>query len=108
MKALLLGGTGMVGSKLLEKLLLNDSIEQVTVITRRPLEKNDQNPKIRQVVLESFDDPQAFPVDRIKGHDVLFNCMVIGKRIVVSKALLLLFFRVPRGLLQEVPKPLFE
>ncbi|NNE35036.1 MAG: NAD-dependent epimerase/dehydratase family protein, partial [Rhodothermales bacterium] len=51
--ALLLGATGLVGSRCLEILLNRPDYSEVTVLTRRPLDR--QHPHLRQHIVEDFD-----------------------------------------------------
>lgn len=66
MKVLILGATGLVGSLLLKKLLSDDSYEQVTSITRKPLGFNHE--KLNSLVGDLSD------LDKISSETKAFNC----------------------------------
>ncbi|MFA6403679.1 MAG: NAD(P)H-binding protein [Salinivirgaceae bacterium] len=66
--ALLLGATGLVGSELLQQLLIDDTFSQVLVFTRSALEFS--HPKLKNEVID-FNNPDSW-IEKVKG-DVLFS-----------------------------------
>ena len=52
-RALVVGATGLVGKELIKHLILKDSYKQITVLSRRPLEI--QNEKLNTVIVEDFE-----------------------------------------------------
>lgn len=67
----LLGASGLVGSRLLELLLADPTVQFVVVPARRPLER--EHPKIR--FHQSDLSPARFPADWLKGVDVVYCCL---------------------------------
>lgn len=65
---ILVGATGLVGSRLLTELLETDFYEKVIVLTRRPLEI--QHPKLETIIFD-FDHPDASKVIA----DDIFCCL---------------------------------
>jgi len=70
MHALVIGATGATGQDLLDLLLKDDSVQQITVFVRRPLAL--QHEKLRVHVID-FDHPIQWQ-HLVKG-DVLFSCL---------------------------------
>jgi uncharacterized protein YbjT (DUF2867 family) len=68
--ALVFGATGLVGSHLVNFLLLHPAYEKVSVFVRRPMEL--EHPKLAQHVID-FDQPASF-FHLVKGND-LFCCL---------------------------------
>lgn len=67
---LILGASGLVGSKVLNELLAHDEVGQVIVLVRTPLQLT--HPKLTQVRTD-FKDLSA--MDGIGSIDVLFSCI---------------------------------
>ena len=70
-KAVLLGATGLVGRRVLERLLASPAYERVTVVSRRALPARDKltQDKLTQVVL---DDLAAMDGEPFEGADDVF------------------------------------
>src|SRR4051812_14707775 len=68
--ALLIGATGLVGGNVLDQLLADNDYSQVTVLTRKTLNKNDR--KLKEVIV-NFDKLEEHS-DDIKA-DVVFCCL---------------------------------
>jgi uncharacterized protein YbjT (DUF2867 family) len=68
--ATVLGGTGLVGSHLVDALLEDERYGKVIMISRRPLKKS--HPKL-QVLLVDFDHLEEHELDIV--GDVLFSCL---------------------------------
>lgn len=68
--ALLIGATGLVGGNVLDQLLADNDYSQVTVLTRKTLNKN--NPKLKEVLV-NFDKLDEHAAD-IKA-DTVFCCL---------------------------------
>ncbi len=66
--AIVLGATGLVGSELLQQLLIDGSFSQILVFTRRALEIS--HPKLKNEVID-FNNPDSW-IEKVKG-DVLFS-----------------------------------
>lgn len=65
-RALLLGATGLVGSRCLEALCAGSDYDAVTVLSRRPLDVTDPRVRVRVLDLENMGDhPELFAVDDI-------------------------------------------
>jgi uncharacterized protein YbjT (DUF2867 family) len=69
-KAILLGASGLVGSTLLQKLLLSNHYAEVLVLVRKNL--NIQHPKLKQLQVD-FDNLSHYAKD-VQG-DVVFCCL---------------------------------
>ena len=53
--ALLAGASGLVGSQILRRLTLDDSIADIRVLVRRPLPGNDNGPRVHELIVD-FDN----------------------------------------------------
>ncbi len=79
--AVLVGGSGLVGSRLLELFLDDIAYRQVVVLNRRPL--GIQHPKLREVITDFTDEDLL--LNAMKGAEVLFCCIGTTIRIAGSK-----------------------
>jgi uncharacterized protein YbjT (DUF2867 family) len=77
MKIILTGGTGLVGGEVLREALSDDEIEQITVLTRKPLVV--ENDKIKSLIIENFLDYSAIS-DEIKDHDACIWCLGLSQK----------------------------
>jgi len=68
--ATLIGASGLVGSKLLKKLLKCDEFEEIILLNRKNI--TISHPKIKQFEID-FEDQSVF-LDKIKG-DIVFCCI---------------------------------
>lgn len=72
MKAVLFGGTGMVGQGVLRECLLDPGVERVLSIVRTP--SGQRHPKLRELVHRDFLD--FSPIEReLSGYDATFFCL---------------------------------
>lgn len=72
MKAVLFGGTGMVGQGVLRECLLDPGVERVLSIVRTP--SGQKHPKLRELVHRDFLD--FSPIEReLSGYDATFFCL---------------------------------
>lgn len=69
-KAILIGASGLIGSKLLEQLTQSDQISEVLVLVRKALDIS--HPKIRQILV-NFDKLEIHSAD-IQA-DIIFSCL---------------------------------
>ena len=69
-KAILLGASGLIGSNLLQQLLIGNHYNEVLVVVRKSL--NIQHPKLKQLVVD-FDQLQK-QASQMQG-DVVFCCL---------------------------------
>src|SRR4051794_1126706 len=75
MKVILFGATGMVGQGVLRECLLDDGVEAVLAIGRRPI--GQQHPKLRELVRE--DPSDLAPVaSEVTGYDACFYCLGVS------------------------------
>jgi len=72
MKAILFGGTGMVGQGVLRECLLDPGVECVLSIVRTP--SGQQHPKLRELVHRDFLDFSSIERD-LTGYDATFFCL---------------------------------
>jgi uncharacterized protein YbjT (DUF2867 family) len=75
MKAILLGATGMVGGGVLRELLLDERVERVLAIVRRPT--GQQHGKLVERVHEDFTDYGALEGE-LAGYDACFFCLGVS------------------------------
>ena len=68
--AILLGATGLIGTELLNQLLLDDNYEQIKTFARRT--SGISHPKLTELIID-FDKPEAW-IGRVTG-DVLFSML---------------------------------
>jgi uncharacterized protein YbjT (DUF2867 family) len=71
-KAILFGGTGMVGEGVLHEALNDAAVESILVIGRRPC--NVKHQKLRELLHNDFYDYTAIE-DRLRGYDACFFCL---------------------------------
>jgi uncharacterized protein YbjT (DUF2867 family) len=69
MKAVLFGGSGMVGQAILRELLLDENVEEVVSVLRRPTGMT--HPKLREVTHDDFTDFSAIEPE-LTGIDACF------------------------------------
>ena len=55
-KAIVIGGTGATGRKLIKQLLISDKWEQITSIGRKPVLNGQSHDKLQDIVLETLYD----------------------------------------------------
>lgn len=70
-KAVLLGGTGLIGKQLLRILLESEAYETITAIVRKPLAEHS---KLRQVVLTDFAALES-QAETFEGAEDVFCCL---------------------------------
>jgi hypothetical protein len=72
MKIILFGASGMVGQGVLRECLFDSDVEEVLVISRTPLDR--QNAKLHDLVHKDFFDFSAVEND-LRGYDACFFCL---------------------------------
>ncbi|MFI6493496.1 NAD-dependent epimerase/dehydratase family protein [Streptomyces sp. NPDC050564] len=75
MRVVIFGASGMVGHGALRACLLDERVEEVLVVVRRPL--NIRHPKVREIVHADFTDYTAI-LDELKGLDACFFCLGVS------------------------------
>src|SRR4051812_4047200 len=75
MKALLFGGTGMVGQGVLRECLLDARVEDVLVVGRAAVESDA--PKLHQLVRSDLGDLSDV-ADQLAGYDACFFCLGVS------------------------------
>lgn len=79
-KVIVTGATGMVGEGVLHECLLNNNVEQVLIINRKP--GGITHPKLKEIIHADFND--LSPVEeQLKNYDACFFCAgvsSIGKK----------------------------
>jgi uncharacterized protein YbjT (DUF2867 family) len=75
MKALLFGGTGMVGQGVLRECLLDERVEEVQAVGRAKLV--DEAPKLHQLVRSDLADLRDV-TDQLTGYDACFFCLGVS------------------------------
>ncbi len=76
MKIIVTGATGLVGAEVLRQAILDETIEEITAIVRRPLSL--QHPKIKTIIHQNFLDYSTLS-DVIKKHDAFLWCLGISQ-----------------------------
>ncbi|WP_210584099.1 NAD(P)H-binding protein [Streptomyces sp. GESEQ-35] len=75
MRVVIFGASGMIGQGVLRACLLDDSVTDVLLVVRSPL--NVPHPKVREVVHADFTDFQAIR-DELTGLDACFFCLGVS------------------------------
>jgi uncharacterized protein YbjT (DUF2867 family) len=75
MKAILFGGSGMVGQGVLRECLIDASVESVLSVGRSPL--GVQHPKLRELRHDDFTDYSAIE-PQLSGYDACFFCLGVS------------------------------
>lgn len=75
MKVILFGGSGMVGQGALRECLLDQGVEAVLAVGRRPLEK--EHPKLRQLILPDVAACTERP-EQLAGFDACLFCLGVS------------------------------
>ena len=73
-KAVVIGGTGATGRRLIQQLLKSDDFKKVTSIGRRPVLDGNSHSKLSDIVIDSFSELNETE-DSWKNNDVFFNCI---------------------------------
>jgi hypothetical protein len=73
--AVLFGATGMVGEGVLHMALLNDDVEKILVIGRKPC--GVSHPKLQEVLHEDFFDYSSIE-ERFRGYNACFFCLGVS------------------------------
>ena len=73
-KAVVIGGTGATGRRLIQQLLKSDDFKKVTSIGRRPVLDGNSHSKLSDIVIDSFSVLNETE-DSWKNNDVFFNCI---------------------------------
>lgn len=74
-KAIVTGATGMVGEGVLLECLLNDAVEEVLIINRKP--SGFQHPKLKEIIHKDFQDFSAIET-QLKGYNACFFCLGVS------------------------------
>lgn len=83
MKAIVLGGSGNVGSRLVSNLLINNNIcSSITIISRRPLPQYQNINKINVKIIENLNQIEQ---EDFQSHNVAFMLLGIGRPSQVTK-----------------------
>ena len=72
--AIVIGGTGATGKKLIQQLLNNDNCRKVTSIGRKLVIDGNKHDKLVDVIVDSLFDLSSTK-EHWNNHDVFFNCL---------------------------------
>jgi uncharacterized protein YbjT (DUF2867 family) len=75
MRAIIFGGTGMVGQGVLREGLLDERVEEILVVGRAKV--GDESPKLRQLVRSDLSDLREVE-DQLIGYDACFFCLGVS------------------------------
>ena len=75
--AIVIGGTGATGQRLLNQLLNNDTYRKITSIGRKEVLNGDKHDKLVDVVIDSLFDLST-TTEYWNNHDVFFNCLLVS------------------------------
>ncbi|MEO6259518.1 MAG: NAD(P)H-binding protein [Thermoanaerobaculia bacterium] len=78
MQAIVIGGTGAVGSSLVRELIASSRWEEIIFLTRRASDLFRDVPKVRAVVVD-LNDLQAQTAKAARGCQAAFNTMGVGQ-----------------------------
>ena len=99
-KAIVIGGTGATGRKLIKQLLINDKWGKITSVGRKPVLNGDSHEKLQDNVLETLYDLSS-TLELWKGHDVFFNCIGTTRKRAGSAKI---FIEIEAGISMEAAK----
>eukprot|EP00300_Choanocystis_sp_HF-7_P018062 c19923_g1_i1.p1 GENE.c19923_g1_i1~~c19923_g1_i1.p1 ORF type:complete len:260 (-),score=48.56 c19923_g1_i1:847-1563(-) len=86
MISVVLGGSGQVGIHIVRNLVTLNSVSEVRLISRRPLQGEPfEHPKVRVVILEDLNRIEDISPDTLTGASMAFNTLGIGKPSKFSK-----------------------
>lgn len=71
-KAIVTGVTGMVGEGVVHECLLDERVEKVLVVGRKPC--GITHPKLSEVILDDFFNPETI-ADQLKGYNTCYFCL---------------------------------
>ncbi len=98
--AIVIGGTGATGQRLLNQLLNNDTYRKITSIGRKEVLNGDKHDKLVDVVIDSLFDLST-TTEYWNNHDVFFNCLgTTRKRAGSAKE----FINIEYGISKEASK----
>ena len=72
--AIVIGGTGATGKRLIHQLLNNDNCRKVTSIGRKPVNDGNKHDKLVDVIVDSLFGLTSTK-EHWNDHDVFFNCL---------------------------------
>ncbi|MCC3160464.1 NAD-dependent epimerase/dehydratase family protein [Hymenobacter sp. 15J16-1T3B] len=75
MNVIVTGATGMVGEGVLLECLQAPDVQRVLVVTRKPTGR--QHPKLREVLLQDFEHPEAI-AQELQGYDACYFCLGVS------------------------------
>lgn len=108
MRAILFGGTGMIGQGVLRELLARPSVTQVLSVGRTPLPQKD--PKLTELLRKDLFD-WADVGDALKGYDAVFFCLGVSSGGMSEEAYRKLSLDLPlaaaRAIVQHSPQATF-
>eukprot|EP01013_Petalomonas_cantuscygni_P010139 TRINITY_DN23134_c0_g1_i1.p1 TRINITY_DN23134_c0_g1~~TRINITY_DN23134_c0_g1_i1.p1 ORF type:complete len:237 (+),score=28.01 TRINITY_DN23134_c0_g1_i1:110-820(+) len=82
MRAVVLGGSGQVGSRLVAMLRDSSDVERITLISRRPLPEFEQDSRIEVRVVDPLDRVDSAD---LTGHNTAFMMLGFGKASTATK-----------------------
>lgn len=74
-KVIITGSTGMVGEGVLHECLKHPLVEQVLIVSRKPL--GVEHPKLKELIHTDFFDISAIE-EQLKGYDACFFCLGVS------------------------------
>jgi uncharacterized protein YbjT (DUF2867 family) len=79
MKIIITGATGMVGAEVVRQAIVDEGIEEITAISRKPL--NTESPKLKTIIHKDFLDYSSL-TDVFKNNDACIWCLGISQNAV--------------------------
>lgn len=84
-RAIILGGSGNVGSRVVSECIKSDTFSQITLISRRPLPEYDADDCKSKVTVRIIPAFETMDAENFEHHDVAFMLMGVGATSKASK-----------------------
>jgi uncharacterized protein YbjT (DUF2867 family) len=69
MHLILTGATGLVGSGVLQQMLVNTSVTKVSILSRKPVAQAEGHPQVNVIIHNDFSSYPPSILEQLKGAD---------------------------------------